>query len=217
MATHFLVAARLASHPSDDPAIALFLVDAGAEGVVRDDYLQIDGHAASNLQFLGATAILLVASPRALGTIEAAVEAAAAALCGEAVGVMQAMLDQTVAYARQRQQFGQPIAHFQVLQHRMVDMLVLLEQSRSLAIMAALALDGASDGDRRRAVAAAKSFVSDAITTVAQAAVQIHGGIGTTEDCAISHYFKRATVISSQFGTAAYHRRIMARNWQSSA
>ncbi len=208
-ATHFILAARTLADGGDRMDISLFLVDASSPLVSRKDYTLIDGRAASDISFTTADAIMLGTPDGAMARIEAALEAATAALCAEAVGVMQAMLEQTVDYARQREQFGQPIARFQVLQHRMVDMHNLLEQSRSLAMMAALALASPAP-ERRRAISAAKAFVSDAIATVAQAAVQIHGGIGTTQDCAISHYFKRATVISSQFGTASHHRRIMA-------
>jgi alkylation response protein AidB-like acyl-CoA dehydrogenase len=206
MATHFLVTARLGDNAV---GTSLFLVDALSPQVKRRDYRLIDGRAASDLHFIGAEATLLGAAGEAMPNVEAALEAATAALCAEAVGVMRAMLRMTVDYARQRQQFGQPIARFQVLQHRMVDMHLLLEQSRSLAIMAALSLSE-RPAERRRAVSAAKSFISDAIGTLAKAAVQIHGGIGTADEYPISHYFKRATVISSQFGTASHHRRIMA-------
>lgn len=209
IATHFLVAARTALEPGERAGLSLFLVNAQSTAVNRKDYRLIDGRLASDLSFKGAEGVLLGAPGAAFTAIECSLHAAVAAVCGEAVGVMQIMLDQTIEYAKQRQQFGQPIARFQVLQHRMVDMLSQVEQSRSLAIMAALSL-GLPATDRGRAVSAAKAFISDAVMFVAQAAVQIHGAIGTTQEYAISHYFRRATVISSQFGTAAYHRTVMA-------
>jgi alkylation response protein AidB-like acyl-CoA dehydrogenase len=216
IATHFLVAARTALEPGERAGMSLVLVDAQSTAVHRQDYRLIDGRLASDLSIQGAEGILLGAPGAAITAIECALDAAVAAVCGEAVGVMQALLDQTIDYAKQRQQFGQAIGRFQVLQHRMVDMLSQVEQSRSLAIMAALSL-GLPPAERGRAVSAAKAFISDAVMFVAQAAVQIHGAIGTTEDYALSHYFRRATVISTQFGTAAHHRGIMAAAAEGSA
>jgi alkylation response protein AidB-like acyl-CoA dehydrogenase len=209
VATHFLVCARTSLDVGERAGISLFLIDAQSPDVSREDHPLIDGRSASDLSFKGAEGMLLGAPGSAYTVIECALDAAVAAVCAEAVGVMQAMLDQTIVYAKQRQQFGQAISRFQVLQHRMVDMLSHVEQSRSLAIMAALSLK-MSAPDRGRAVSAAKAFISDAVMLVAQAAIQIHGAIGTTEQCGISHYFRRATVISGQFGTAAHHRRVMA-------
>ncbi len=209
VATHFIFSALALHGAARSPAPSLFLIDSRSTRVRRDDYVLIDGRPASDLEVRGAQAIMLSGPGESARRLDLALDGAIAALCAEALGVMQVLLEQTVAYARQRRQFGQPIDRFQVLQHRMVDMFNLLEQSRSLAIMAALSLDLPS-AERRRSISAAKSFISDAVNSVAQAAVQIHGGIGTTDECAISHYFRRATVIGSQFGSAAHHRRRMA-------
>jgi alkylation response protein AidB-like acyl-CoA dehydrogenase len=214
VATHFLVCARTALEVGERGGMSLFLIDAQSPDVTHEDHRMIDGRSASDLSFKGAEGMLLGDAGGAYRVIECALDAAIAAVCAEAVGVMQAMLDQTIAYAKQRQQFGQAISRFQVLQHRMVDMLSQVEQSRSLAIMAALSLKMPVP-DRGRAVSAAKAFISDAVMFVAQAAVQIHGAIGTTEECSISHYFRRATVISGQYGTAAHHRRVMAESTES--
>ncbi|WP_454884140.1 acyl-CoA dehydrogenase family protein [Sphingomonas oryzagri] len=211
-ATHFLVSARTAGEPRDRGGIALFLVPSDAAGLERSDYALIDGRRASDIKLQGVQVgadALIGTDGAALPVIERALDEAIAALCGEAVGVMRRMLESTVDYARQREQFGRPIAGFQVLQHRMVDMHTRIERAHSLAIMAALSLD-LPEAERRKAVSAAKAFVSDAAKFVAQAAVQIHGGIGTTDELAISHYFKRATVIENQFGSAAYHLRRVA-------
>lgn len=211
-ATHFLVSARTAGAPRDGDGIALFAVPADVAGLDRTDYALIDGRRASDIALKGVIVgadALVGAEGGALPVIERALDEAIAALCGEAVGVMRRMLESTVDYARQREQFGRPIAGFQVLQHRMVDMHTKIERAYSLAIMAALSLD-LPEAERRKAVSAAKAFVSDAAKFVAQGAVQIHGGIGTTDELAISHYFKRATVIENQFGSAAYHLRRVA-------
>ena len=117
---------------------------------------------------------------------------------------MRRLLADTVEYAKQRKQFGAPIARFQVLQHRMVDMFMALEQSISMTYMATLKLD-AADAERGRAVSAAKVQIGKAARFVGQAAIQIHGGMGMTDELAVSHYFKRATMIESQLGSADYH------------
>ena len=129
---------------------------------------------------------------------------ARAALCAEALGVMGELQRQTVEYARQRKQFGRAISEFQVLQHRMVDMFVQLEQSVSMTYMATLKL-GLPAAERGRAVSAAKVFVGRACSFVGQMAVQTHGGIGLTEELALSHYFKRATILETELGSADYH------------
>lgn len=202
IATHLLVTA------CDDEGLALYLVDSGAAGVSRQDYQLIDGKPASELTFSGANGVRIGSRDNTMERIERAVDEGIAALCAEAVGIIDVMLAQTAAYTRQREQFGVPIASFQVLQHRMADMVTLLERTRSMSVMATLSLDLPA-AERRRAISAAKAFVSDALKKVGEGAIQLHGGIGTTEEIAISHYFKRATVMQSQFGTAAYHLRRM--------
>jgi alkylation response protein AidB-like acyl-CoA dehydrogenase len=202
-ATHYLVSAR------EGDGISLFAVAADA-GVERRDYALIDGHAAADLIFSGAAATRIGAAGQALEGIERALDAAIAGLCAEAVGVMEKMLELTVDYAKQRHQFGVAIASFQVLQHRMVDMMTHMERARSLTVMATMSLD-LPDGERRKAVSAAKAYVSKALKLVGESAIQIHGGIGTTEEIAVSHYFKRATVMQGQFGNASHHLDRMAR------
>lgn len=199
----FLVSAR------ERGGVSLFLVDAAAPGSTRRDYQLIDGRPASDLTFVDVGATRLGEAGTALPRIERAVDEGIAALCAEAVGIMDAMLKQTVDYTKQREQFGVSISSFQALQHRMADMATLLERSRSMAVMASLSLE-LPDDERRHAVSAAKAFIADALKSTGEAAIQLHGGIGTTEEIAISHYFKRATVMQSQFGTADFHLRRMA-------
>ena len=205
IATHFVVSAM---DSSDEPG--LFLVTADAAGVERRDYALIDGRRAADLTFTGTPALRIGAGEQgAAAQIEEAADHAIAALCAEAVGVMDALLKSTVEYARQREQFGVPIGSFQVLQHRMVDMLTHLERARSLSIMATISL-GLEPAERGRAVSAAKAYISKALKLVGESAIQIHGGIGTTEELAVSHYFKRATVMQGQFGTGSFHLQRMA-------
>ena len=136
--------------------------------------------------------------------IEQVLDEACAAVCAEGVGVMREMLAATVAYAQERRQFGQPIANFQVLQHRMVDMFINLEQSVSMTLMATIKLEEPAE-ERMKAVSAAKVQVGRACKFVGQNAIQTHGGIGITQELAIGHYFKRATMIEGQFGSADHH------------
>ncbi|WP_292681011.1 acyl-CoA dehydrogenase family protein [Novosphingobium sp.] len=129
---------------------------------------------------------------------------AIAAAAAEACGVIERLLDDTVAYARQREQFGHKIGSFQALQHRMVDMYLELELARSAALLACQSLDG-DPAERAAAASAAKVTVARAVRFAGQNAVQLHGGMGMTDELAIGHYFKRATVIEHQFGSAGWH------------
>ncbi|WP_298675411.1 acyl-CoA dehydrogenase family protein [uncultured Sphingomonas sp.] len=205
IATHFLVSAK------EEGGVSLFLADANAEGIQRRDYQLIDGRPASDLTFAATPATRIGTAGDAMPRIEQAIDEGIAALAAESVGVIDAMITRTVDYTKQREQFGVAISSFQALQHRMADMLTLLERSRSMAIMATLAL-ALPPRERRRAASAAKAFISQALKTVGEGAIQLHGGIGTTEEIAVSHYFKRATTMQSQFGTAAWHLERMARD-----
>ena len=202
-----LVTARTSGERRDRSGISLFLVDASAPGVAMRAYPTVDGRRDAEVAFdgvrLGGEA-LLGEEGQALPLVEQVLDEARAALCAEALGVMGELQRQTVEYARQRKQFGRPISEFQVLQHRMVDMFVQLEQSVSMTYMATLKL-GLPAAERGRAVSAAKVFVGRACSFVGQMAVQTHGGIGLTEELALSHYFKRATILETELGSADYH------------
>jgi alkylation response protein AidB-like acyl-CoA dehydrogenase len=137
--------------------------------------------------------------------IERAYEYAIAAACGEALGAMTALLELTSSYIKTRQQFGVPIGQFQVLQHRLADMLMSVEQARSMTYLAAATVDSPDAASRRRALAAAKVVVSQAARFVGQQAVQSHGAIGMTDEASVSHYFKRLTMLSLLFGDADHH------------
>ncbi len=190
-----------------------FLLDRHLHVILEDTIAEVlPGHGlqTSSRKMLGEVCdMVIVVGGDALPVIECSVDEAIAGLCAEALGVMETALALTVDYARQREQFGKAIGQFQALQHRMVDMRTQIELSRSLTLMATLSLD-APRAERRKAVSAAKAYVSDALRIVGQGAVQIHGGIGTTDEIAISHYFRRATVMESQFGSAAHHLKLMA-------
>jgi alkylation response protein AidB-like acyl-CoA dehydrogenase len=203
-ATHLLVTARTAGDERDRRGIATFIVVSDAPGLTRRDYPTVDGSRAADVRLQRTPAELLGSAEDGFGALEAAVDEAVAALCAEGIGVMRRLLADTVEYTKQRRQFDAPIAANQVLQHRMVDMYMALEQAVSMTYLATLSLSRPAV-ERIRAVAAAKAFLSRAARFVGQSAIQLHGGMGMTDDLAVSHYFKRATTIESQFGSADHH------------
>jgi alkylation response protein AidB-like acyl-CoA dehydrogenase len=203
-ATHLLVTARSVGEPRGRGGIGTFLVECDAPGVSVHEYPTVDGSRSGDVHLDGAAAEPIADPGDGYADLEAALDEGVAGLCAEAVGVMRRLLADTVDYTKQRRQFGAPIAANQVLQHRMVDMYMALEQAVSMSCVASLGLELA-DAERVRAVAAAKVYVGKALKFVGQSAIQLHGGIGMTNELAVSHYFKRATVIESQLGSADYH------------
>jgi len=203
-ATHCIVTARTGGSGRDRDGISAFLVARDAAGVAMREYPTVDGSRAADVRFDAAIAEPVGEIGRAIGVLEAAVDEGVAAVCAEGVGVMRRLLSDTVEYTKQRKQFGAPIATNQVLQHRMVDMYIALEQAVSMTCMATLKLDR-PDRERTRAVSAAKVQVGKALRFVGQSAIQLHGGMGMTNETAVSHYFKRATMLESQFGSADHH------------
>jgi alkylation response protein AidB-like acyl-CoA dehydrogenase len=206
-ATHLLITGRTGGSGRQRDGVSLFLVDAKTAGIVRRDYPTVDGFRASEIYFENAAIpadALLGGEGAGIGLIEQIVDEATVGICAEACGVTQKLHEGTLDYSRQRQQFGQPIGRFQVLQHRMVDMFMEVEQSRSMTIMATLKL-GLPANERMAAVSQCKAKVSRAANFVGQNAIQTHGGIGITQELSIGHYFKRATMIENQFGSADHH------------
>ena len=208
-AQHFVVSARTAGNAGDAQGVSLFVVDRAAAGVTVNAYRTVDGQRAGDVKFddvrVGADALLGDAGG-ALPTIEEALDFATALLCADAIGAMQCANDATLEYLKTRKQFGMTIGSFQVLQHRMVDMFVACEQARSMAVLAACRVDAADDvEERKRAVSAAKVKVADCARHVSQEAIQLHGGMGMTEEMKVSHTFRRLTVIAQRFGDADHH------------
>jgi alkylation response protein AidB-like acyl-CoA dehydrogenase len=203
-----LVSARTAGEAGDAQGVSLFLVPRATPGVVLDVYPTVDGQRAADVYLNGVelpAGSRLGAAGGALAGVEAALDIGLAALCADAVGVMQAMLDATVDYLRVRQQFGQPIGRFQALQHRIADMLIHLEQARSMSYLAALRCTATDVGERRKALSAAKAVIGQAARFVGQQSVQLHGGMGMTEELKISHWFKRLTAAQIMFGDSDAH------------
>jgi len=213
-ADKLVVSARLSGDQRSKNGIALFLVDAKAQGVSRRGYPTMDGLRAAEISLanvkVGADAV--IGEPgNAYPLIERVADSAIAALAAEAVGAMGAMHEITVDYLKQRKQFGVPIGNFQVLQHRAGDMLIALEQARSMAMLATMMSEEENAVERRKAISAAKVQIGRSAKIVGQGAIQLHGGIGMTMEYKVGHYFKRVTMIDTMFGDADYHLGVLAR------
>ena len=206
-----LVSARTSGGERDRDGISLFRVEANAPGVSRRGFPTQDGLRAAEVTFDGSPGVLLGTEGGALPAIERAEDEAIAALCAEAVGLMQAMHDLTVDYLKTRKQFGRAIGENQALQHRAVDMYVSLEQARSMALFATMMAGSDDANERRRAIHAAKVQVGQSGRHIGQEAVQLHGGIGMTMEYSVGHYFKRMTMIERTFGDTQMHLSALAR------
>jgi len=202
-----VVSARTSGGQQDRNGLTLFLVDTNASGVAIDGYSTVDGLRAAELTLKN----VRVEREAVLGTIDRGYELLEAvaidgilAVCAEAVGAMEVLYKDTVEYTQQRVQFDHPLADFQVLQHRMVDMFVEYEQSKSLLYRATMEVTAGAPG-AARTVHALKHLVGKAAIFVGESAVQLHGGMGMTEELRIGHYFKRLLAIDMQFGNADHH------------
>jgi len=203
-----VVSARTAGAPDDARGISLFLVERNAPSVAVTDYRGLDNLRVADVRLsnvrVGGDA-LLGAEGEGFGLIDEVVDYVTALLCAEAVGAIKYAHDATLEYLKTRRQFGVPIGSFQALQHRMVDILISYEQARSIACLACVKVDTADAAERRRVVSAAKIKIADAARHVSQEAVQLHGGMGMTEELKISHTFRRLTMIAQAFGDADHH------------
>ena len=203
-----VVSARTGGQGTDAHGISLFLVDRGAPGVTAKEYRTIDEQRAADVGLSGVAVgrdALLGHEGAGLPLIEEVVDYATALLCAEAVGGIRFANDTTLEYLKTRRQFGVPIGSFQALQHRMVDMVISYEQARSMSYLACVKVDTAGAAERRRVVSAAKVRVADACRHVSQESVQLHGGMGMTEELKVSHTFRRLTMIGQTFGDAEHH------------
>ena len=209
-ADKIIVSARTAGGRRDKRGITLFLVDRNNPGLSRRDYRLQDDVPASELifdnVFLSRTA-MIGDLDCALPLVELVVDHGIAMVCAEAVGIMSALYTATLQYVKTREQFGQPIGKFQVIKHRMVDMLMACEEARSMAYMATLKLDESDPNVRKRAASAAKVCIGKAARFVGQQSIQLHGGIGMTDELVVGHYFKRLTMIDILFGDVDFHLR----------
>jgi alkylation response protein AidB-like acyl-CoA dehydrogenase len=203
-----VVSARTAGGDTDTDGITLLLVPRSAPGVSVKDYRTLDNLRVADVRFegvrVGADALLGRAG-EGLPILEEVVDYATALTCAEAVGAIRYANESTLEYTKTRRQFGVPIASFQALQHRMVDMMISYEQARSMAYLACVKIDTADAAERRRVISAAKIKIADACRHVSQEAVQLHGGMGMTEELKISHTFRRLTMLGQAFGDAEHH------------
>lgn len=208
-ADKIFVTARISGERRDRDGVGLFLVDAASPGLTRRGYPTQDGLRAAELTLTGVRADAV--SENAMPAIEHVIDEAIAALCAEAVGTMQVMHDTTLDYMKTRKQFGRAIGSFQVLQHRSVDMLVALEGARSMAMFAAVMASEENPIERRKSISAAKVQIGRSGKHVGQEAIQLHGGIGMTQEYSVGHSFKRMTMIEQMYGSADDHLAILAR------
>ena len=205
-----IVTARTKGGQRDAGGVGVFLVPATARGVSRKGYPTQDGLHAADITFTGVEvgADAVIGDPEnGLALVERVVDEARTAMCAEAVGAMDESLKTTVEYLKTRKQFGVPIGSFQTLQHRAADMFVATEQARSMAMFATMASDSGDAKERATAVAAAKVQIGKSAKFVGQQSIQLHGGIGMTQEAKIGHYFKRLTMIENTFGDTDYHLR----------
>lgn len=203
-----LVTARTSGAPDAEEGLSVFAVPVATRGVTLVPYPTIDGQQGADVALSGVEVpgdALLGAEGKAFPALSAAFDLGVAALCAEAVGVLQATLDATTEYTRTRKQFGVPIARFQALQHRMADMLMHVEQARSMSYLAAMYAASDDVRERRRLVSAAKVTVGQACRFVGQQAVQLHGGMGVTDELMVSHCFKRLMAIELSLGDTEHH------------
>jgi alkylation response protein AidB-like acyl-CoA dehydrogenase len=208
IADEFLLTARTSGKPNDAAGVRVIRLPADTPGLTVRSYRTFDGQSAADLELerVQVSASSFVGSESdVLDAIEATRHVGLSALCAEAVGIIKAVNATTLEYTKNRKQFGQPISRFQALQHRMADMFIHAEQATSMSYLAAVKCQESNVVARRRALSAAKVIIGQAARFVGQQAVQLHGGMGMTDEMLVSHYFKRLTAIDLTFGDTDYH------------
>ncbi len=207
-ATQLIVSARTSGGQIDDNGISLFIVDADAEGVSLESFPTVDGLRASEISFKDVRVPaenLLGEQDKGFAVLQATANDGILAIAAEAVGALEVLYKDTVAYTQDREQFDHPLSDFQVLQHRMVEMFMEYEQCKSLLYRATLETVQGDDATAQRTIHALKHLIGKAGILIGENAVQLHGGMGMTEELRVGHYFKRLLVIDSQFGNADFH------------
>lgn len=203
-----VVSARTAGEQKDEDGISLFVLAADSDGVKRRGYATVDGQKGAEITFKDVrvpAAQRLGEEGKGFPVLQAVLQEATLAVCAEAVGIMEKLNHKTLEYTKSRVQFGVPIAAFQALQHRMVEMFMLYEQTKSLLLWAVMAQESEDADEARRAISAIKYQVGTAGRQVGEEAVQLHGGMGVSWEMDVAHYFKRLTVINTLFGNADFH------------
>ncbi|MFC5481170.1 acyl-CoA dehydrogenase family protein [Massilia suwonensis] len=203
-----IVSARTGGEQRGQDGVSLFVLPVDTAGISTNGYRTLDGQRAADVRFENVQvprAALLGEEGKGASILDAALDYGAGLLCAEALGAMEAIFEATLEYLKTRQQFGAPIGKFQALQHRMADMYIHLEQARSMALLAAVKLASNDANERRRAVSAAKYRINQAARYVGQQAVQLHGGMGVTDELPAAHYFKRLATIELTLGDSDHH------------
>ena len=202
-----IVSARTSGDQRDEEGISLFILDKNSSGISLRDYPTVDGSRASEIileDVKVSSENIIGEEGKASKLIEQVVDESIAAVCAEAIGAMGVLNEATVEYCKTRKQFGQPIGKFQVLQHRMVDMFMQYEQSVSMTYMVNLKLHE-EYSERRKAASGAKVQICKAAKFIGQSAIQLHGGMGMTDELNVGHYFKRLSMIENLFGNIDHH------------
>ncbi|MEL0001505.1 MAG: acyl-CoA dehydrogenase family protein [Rhodospirillales bacterium] len=207
-ADKFIVSARTSGGSREEAGISLFLVDSNATGVAVRGYPTVDGLRAgevtlNNVKIPGSA--MVGGKDQGFDILDHVIDHAIAATAAEATGAMSALNNMTLEYIKTREQFGQPIGKFQVLQHRMVDMFIAHEEAKSMSMMVAMRVSDEDVRERRKAASACKVQIAKSCRFVGQQAIQLHGGIGMTDEYAAGHYFKRLTMIDRSFGDSDFH------------
>jgi pimeloyl-CoA dehydrogenase small subunit len=212
-ADRILVTARVSGGQRDKDGIGIFIVDPKSTGVTVKPIKLADSHRGADVSLRSVkvkAADVVGEVGRAYPLIERVIDRAIAATISESIGCMDQLLDTTVDYLKTREQFGRAIGTFQALQHRAVDMLMNLEQSRSMSVLATMTADESDNGERRRSISAAKVHVSKASRYVGEQAIQLHGGIAMTMEYKAGHYFRRLLAIQTQFGDLDHHMELLS-------
>ena len=206
-ADQIIVSARTSGTQLDENGISLFIIDANASGLDKTNYKTVDGRRASDLTFENVSVSkenLIGDQDKGFDILDSAIDKAILAISAEAVGAMEVLYKTTVEYTKTREQFGTAIGKFQVLQHRMVDMFMEYEQCKSLLYMATMKYEEKAE-DAKKAISGLKYQVGKAGKFIGQQAVQLHGGMGVTDELNVGHYFKRLTTVGTIFGNTDYH------------
>ena len=206
-ANKILVSARTSGSQLDENGITIFVVDADAEGLIKTNYKTVDGRRASDLTIENVKVSkndVIGKADSGFEVLDSAIDKAILAISAEAVGAMEVLYKTTVEYSKTREQFGTAIGKFQVLQHRMVDMFMEYEQCKSLLYMATMKHEEGAE-DSKKAISGLKYQVGKAGKFIGQQAVQLHGGMGVTDELNVGHYFKRLTTVGTIFGNTDYH------------
>ena len=206
-ADQIIVSARTSGTQLDENGISLFIIDTNASGLDKTNYKTVDGRRASDLTFENVSVTkenLIGDQDKGFDILDSAIDKAILAISAEAVGAMEVLYKTTVEYTKTREQFGTAIGKFQVLQHRMVDMFMEYEQCKSLLYMATMKHEEKAE-DAKKAISGLKYQVGKAGKFIGQQAVQLHGGMGVTDELNVGHYFKRLTTVGTIFGNTDYH------------